>query len=49
MKYHPEDSGKRLNEQKTALMNRVKVFMDFFRQDKLDQVRRCDREPILRP
>ncbi|XP_023713945.1 serrate RNA effector molecule homolog isoform X4 [Cryptotermes secundus] len=38
IKYHPEDSVKRKDEQMTALKNRVKVFMEFMEQNRLDKV-----------
>lgn len=38
MKYHPEDSAKRKEDQKTALKCRVEVFTKFLKQEKFDQV-----------
>jgi len=38
LKYHPEDSSKRKEEQKTALNCRVEVFNKFLKQGKFDKV-----------
>merc|ERR1711981_1433480 len=38
LKYHPEDSAKRKEEQKTALNSRVEVFNKFLKQEKFDKV-----------
>ncbi|KAJ9586176.1 hypothetical protein L9F63_020181 [Diploptera punctata] len=38
IKYHPEDSVKRKDEQMQALHNRVKVFMEFLEQLRFDKV-----------
>ncbi|PSN55053.1 Serrate RNA effector molecule [Blattella germanica] len=38
IKYHPEDSVKRRDEQMNALKNRVKVLMEFLEQTRLEKV-----------
>ena len=38
LKYHPEDSAKRKEDQKAALTSRVEVFSKFLKQDKFDKV-----------
>ena len=38
MKYHPEDSAKRKEEQKSALKRRVDVFSKFMKQGKFESV-----------
>ena len=38
MKYHPEDSSKRKEEQKASLSSRVEVFNKFLKQGKFDKV-----------
>ncbi|XP_069705569.1 serrate RNA effector molecule homolog isoform X2 [Periplaneta americana] len=38
IKYHPEDSVKRRDEQMAALKNRVEVFLEFLQQTRLDKV-----------
>ena len=38
MKYHPEDSAKRKEDQKAALKCRVEVFNKFLKQNKFDKV-----------
>ena len=38
LKYHPEDSSKRKEEQKASLHNRVEVFNKFLKQGKFDNV-----------
>merc|ERR1711994_52145 len=38
LKYHPEDSSKRKEDQKAALTSRVEVFSKFLKQDKFDKV-----------
>merc|ERR1712113_1252515 len=38
LKYHPEDSAKRKEDQKSALKCRVEVFTKFLKQEKFDKV-----------
>jgi len=38
LKYHPEDSSKRKEDQKSALKCRVEVFTKFLKQEKFDKV-----------
>ena len=38
LKYHPEDSSKRKEEQKASLSSRVEVFNKFLKQGKFDKV-----------
>merc|ERR1711974_498051 len=38
LKYHPEDSAKRKEDQKAALTSRGEVFSKFLKQDKFDKV-----------
>ena len=38
LKYHPEESTKRRGEQKSMLMTRVEVFMDFLNKKKFAEV-----------